>query len=63
MRLLLLHCDFIEYEPIEKEIDLAEADIQKTMVRIENLIVALTSIERQLKILKNTQDRLNVKIY
>ncbi len=45
MRLLLLHSDFIEYEPIEKEIDLAEADIQKTMVRIENLIVALTSIE------------------
>lgn len=45
MRLLLLHCDFIEYEPIEKEIELAEADIQKKGVRIEDLIVVLTSIE------------------
>jgi threonyl-tRNA synthetase len=45
MRLLLLHCDFIEYVPIEKEIELAEADIQKKSVRIENLIVVFTSIE------------------
>ncbi|MCX8179568.1 MAG: threonine--tRNA ligase [Candidatus Aenigmarchaeota archaeon] len=44
MRILQQHVDFIEYLPIEKEIDLAE-DVEKKQVRLENLIVLFTAIE------------------
>jgi threonyl-tRNA synthetase len=45
MRLLQLHSDFIEYEPIEKEIKSAE-DISSTeKVRLEDLVVAFIAIE------------------
>ncbi len=45
MRLLQLHSDFIEYEPIEKEIRDAEDIASKSKVRLEDLVVAFVAIE------------------
>src|ERR687887_1110623 len=45
MRLLQLHTDFIEYEPISKEIKDAEENVSKTKVRLEDLVVTLIAIE------------------
>jgi threonyl-tRNA synthetase len=45
MRLLQLHSDFIEYEPISKEIKDAEENVSKTKVRLEDLVVTLIAIE------------------
>jgi threonyl-tRNA synthetase len=45
MRLLQLHSDFIEYEPVSKEINDAEEIISKNKVRLEDLVVTLISIE------------------
>lgn len=45
MRLLQLHSDFIEYEPIDKEIDEAEEITSKSKQRIEDLVVNLISVE------------------
>ncbi|HZT35743.1 MAG TPA: threonyl-tRNA synthetase editing domain-containing protein, partial [Nitrososphaera sp.] len=45
MRLLQLHSDFIEYEPIEKEIKSAEEIPSKAKVRLEDLIVAFIAVE------------------
>lgn len=45
MRLLQLHCDFIEYEPIEKEIRDAEEIVSKSKIRLEDLVVAFVAIE------------------
>src|SRR5690242_5871330 len=45
MRLLQLHSDFIEYEPIEKEIKSAEDISSKEKVRLEDLVVAFIAIE------------------
>ena len=46
MRILLLHSDFIEYQPISKEVENAE-DIQyKDSKNIEDVIVALIAIEK-----------------
>jgi threonyl-tRNA synthetase len=45
MRLLQLHSDFIEYEPISKEIKDAEENVSKTIVRLEDLVVTLIAIE------------------
>jgi len=45
MRLLQLHSDFIEYEPIEKEIKDAEDIALKSRVRIEDLVVAFVAVE------------------
>jgi len=45
MRLLQLHSDFIEYEPIEKEIKDAEDVASKSRVRIEDLVVAFVAVE------------------
>ena len=44
MRILQLHSDFIEYEPIKKEIKLAE-EAEKKKVRLENLVVLFTAVE------------------
>jgi len=46
MRLLQLHSDFIEYEPISKEIDQAEEDAPSGKVRLEELVVSLVSVEK-----------------
>ena len=46
MRLLQLHADFIEYEPIEEELDDAEKDIPKSKIRLESLIVVFVSVEK-----------------
>src|SRR5215217_8957815 len=46
MRLLQLHTDFIEYEPIDKELNDAEKDIDKSNTRLENLIVVFVSVEK-----------------
>jgi threonyl-tRNA synthetase len=45
MRLLHLHSDFIEYEPIAKEIKDAEDNVSKSKVRLEDLVVVLIAIE------------------
>ncbi len=45
MRLLQLHSDFIEYEPIEKEIKDAEDISSKSRVRLEDLVVAFVAVE------------------
>ncbi len=45
MRLLLLHSDFIEYEPIDKEIKSAEDLESKSKVRLEDLVVAFIAVE------------------
>ena len=46
MRTLQLHCDYIEYEPIRREIELAEpAEPGKT--RIENVIVLFVTVEKE----------------
>jgi threonyl-tRNA synthetase len=45
MRLLQLHSDFIEYEPIAKEIRDAEDIKSKARVRLEDLVVAFVAVE------------------
>lgn len=45
MRLLQLHSDFIEYEPIEKEIRDAEEIVPQSKVRLEDLVVAFVAVE------------------
>ncbi|MFZ0223366.1 MAG: threonine--tRNA ligase [Candidatus Nitrosopolaris sp.] len=45
MRLLQLHSDFVEYQPIAKEIEEAEANISSNKVRLEDLVVTLVAIE------------------
>jgi threonyl-tRNA synthetase len=45
MRLLQLHSDFIEYEPIEKEIRDAEEIVSKSKIRLEDLVVAFVAVE------------------
>ena len=47
MRMLFLHADFIEYEPISKEIQLAEEGIPIAKKRMDNLIVVLTAVESE----------------
>jgi threonyl-tRNA synthetase len=44
MRMLQLHSDFIEYEPIKKEIALAE-DAEKKKVRFDDVVVLFTAVE------------------
>ncbi|MEM5777709.1 MAG: threonine--tRNA ligase, partial [Candidatus Aenigmatarchaeota archaeon] len=44
MRVLQQHVDFIEYLPIEKEIDAAEK-IEKIQVKLEDIVVLFTAIE------------------
>lgn len=44
MRILQLHSNFIEYEPIEKEIALAE-EAQKKKVRFEDIVVVFVAVE------------------
>ena len=46
MRLLQLHAEFMEYEPIEEELNDAEKDIDKINIRLENLIVVFVSVEK-----------------
>jgi threonyl-tRNA synthetase len=47
MRLLQLHSDFIEYEPIEKEIKDAEDIASKSKVKLENLVVVYIAVENE----------------
>jgi threonyl-tRNA synthetase len=44
MRILQLHSNFIEYTPIQKEIDMAEKAEKKT-VRLEEIVVLFTAVE------------------
>lgn len=44
MRILALHCDYVYYEPVAKEIKIAE-DIEKKPVRINDVLLLLTSVE------------------
>src|ERR687897_2042575 len=47
MRLIQLHSDFIEYTPIRKEIEQAEENISNDKVRLEDLVVILTAVEKE----------------
>jgi threonyl-tRNA synthetase len=47
MRILNLHSDFIEYEPIAKEIKDAEDNISGSKVRFEDLVVTFIAIEKE----------------
>ena len=47
MRLLQLHSDFIEYEPIKKEIRDAEEIAPKSKIRLEDLVVAFVAVENR----------------
>jgi threonyl-tRNA synthetase len=44
MRILQLHCDFIEYKPIKKEVAIAE-ETEKKPKRLEDLVVLFTCVE------------------
>jgi threonyl-tRNA synthetase len=46
MRLIQLHSDFIEYTPVRKEIEQAEENISNDKVRLEDLVVVLTAVEK-----------------
>jgi threonyl-tRNA synthetase len=46
MRILLLHSDFIEYQPISKEIQTAEDIPSKSKEKIDEVIVALIAVEK-----------------
>ena len=46
MRILLLHSDFIEYQPISKEIDSAEEIPSTSSKKINDVIVALIAVEK-----------------
>lgn len=46
MRILQLHVDYIEYLPIQKEIDDAEPLVEKLKMRLENIVVILISVEK-----------------
>ncbi len=45
MKILQLHSDWVEFEPVKKEIALAE-DTEKKAHRYENILVLLTAIEK-----------------
>jgi threonyl-tRNA synthetase len=45
MRLLQLHSDFVEYQPIAREIEEAEANIPNNKVHLEDLVVTFVAIE------------------
>lgn len=47
MRLLQLHAEFMEYEPVEEELNEAEKDIIKSNTRLESLIVVFVSVEKE----------------
>jgi threonyl-tRNA synthetase len=46
MRILQLHSNFIEYEPIEKEIASAE-ETEKKKVRLEDIVVVFVAVENE----------------
>ncbi|HEX2487360.1 MAG TPA: threonine--tRNA ligase [Nitrososphaeraceae archaeon] len=46
MRLLQLHAEFMEYEPVEEELNDAEKNIVKSKIRLESLIVVFVSVEK-----------------
>lgn len=45
MRILQTHVDYIEYEPIKKELKSAE-DVEMKKTRVENALVLFTSVEK-----------------
>jgi threonyl-tRNA synthetase len=47
MRLLQLHSDFVEYEPISKEISEAEEAVPKARKRLDEVVVVFVAIESQ----------------
>ena len=47
MRLLQLHSDFVEYEPISKEISEAEDTIPKVRKRLDEVVVVFVAVESQ----------------
>jgi threonyl-tRNA synthetase len=47
MRVLLLHSDFIEYQPISKEVRAAEDIQSKSTKKIDEVIVALIAVEKE----------------
>ena len=46
MRILQLHCDYVEYTPVKKEISLAEPLENTGTSRFEELVVAFVTLEK-----------------
>ncbi|MDI1495846.1 MAG: threonine--tRNA ligase [Cenarchaeum symbiont of Oopsacas minuta] len=46
MRILQLHCDYVEYTPIKKEIASAETLEEKSTRRFEDIVVAFITVEK-----------------
>ncbi|MBX0313258.1 MAG: hypothetical protein JHC31_16095 [Sulfurihydrogenibium sp.] len=44
MKILQLHVDFVEYEPVQKEMSAAE-ETEKKKVKIDNCLLLLTTVE------------------
>lgn len=47
MRLLQLHSDFIEYEPISREINEAQENISRKKTRLEDVVVTFVAVEKE----------------
>lgn len=47
MRLLQLHSDFVEYEPIAKEISEAEETVPRARKRLEEVVIVFVAVESQ----------------
>ncbi len=45
MRLLQLHTDFVEYHPVAKEIDLAEQEVSRKKIHLDEIVVTLIAVE------------------
>lgn len=45
MRLLQLHSDFVEYQPVAKEIKEAEENVSTSKVRLEEVVVTFVAVE------------------
>ncbi|MEM5820299.1 MAG: threonyl-tRNA synthetase editing domain-containing protein [Candidatus Aenigmatarchaeota archaeon] len=69
MRVLLSHCDFIEFKPTRKELKDAE-DVEIKVSRYEEILVAFTCIEKDdnkektlkmVKEIENVANRIGVK--
>src|SRR3989304_8450147 len=45
MRILQLHADWVEYEPVEKEIKQAE-EVERKKHKLEDILVLLTAVEK-----------------
>src|SRR3989338_11362615 len=46
MKILLIHCDWMSWEPTKKAIKSAEEGVEKNTVKVEDCLLALTAVEK-----------------